>query len=171
MRWVAAGVAYLLIVVGAIAAIAIDPNDEGGFWTGVGTVASLVVWCVAIVHAFVIRKEFIRRLELKLRVEDHQLDRRIATELASDDPAEALRIGVGRPDVADAHDGGLVDVNHAPVRVLALLPGIGDTTAARIVHVRTTVGPFSSIADLGMVMELPAHTVERLRPYVVFLPN
>lgn len=169
-RWVAAGAVYLLVVIGAIAAIAVDPNEEGGFGTGVGTVISLVLWAVAAIHAFVIRKEFVRRLELRARVEDHELDRRIAADLVASSPAEALRLGVGRPDLADAHDGGLVDVNHAPVRVLALLPGIGDGMAARIVATRGEVGGFSSVAELGMVMELPASTVEKLRPLVVFLP-
>ena len=66
-------------------------------------------------------------------------------------------------------EGGVVDVNHAPVEDLADLPGIDAGTARRIVAVREGVGGFSSLEDLGMTMDLPGDVVERLRGHVVCL--
>ena len=84
-------------------------------------------------------------------------------------PALAAELGVGRPDVPGADHHGLVDVNSAPVEVLARLPGVDDALAAEIVRMRGELGRFSSVAELGAVMELPAPTVEDLRERVVFL--
>jgi hypothetical protein len=173
MRWVGIAVAsFVLLVIGGFLLTTNPEEGQSGsrIPSDIGVAIVLLLWGGGFAYACAIRKEFIRRLELRLRTEDHQIDRRIATDLIESSPEEAVRLGVGRPDLPDAHDGGLVDVNHAPVRVLALLPGIGDGTAARIVAAREELGPFSSIAELGMVMELPASTVEKLRPLVVFLP-
>lgn len=41
-----------------------------------------------------------------------------------------------------------IDVNHAPARTLATLPVIGNVLAERIVEVRRTGGPFTSLDDL-----------------------
>jgi hypothetical protein len=45
-----------------------------------------------------------------------------ALRLAREDPQLALEAGVGRPDLPGAYDGGLVDVNHAPVGSLLVFP-------------------------------------------------
>ncbi|MFI7598934.1 ComEA family DNA-binding protein [Actinoplanes sp. NPDC049681] len=57
-----------------------------------------------------------------------------ARQFAAFDPAQARRLGVGRPDlVRPFDDGGLVDLNHAPGHELARLPGITPEAAHRIV--------------------------------------
>ena len=68
-------------------------------------------------------------------------------------------------------EGGVVDVNHAPVEDIADLPGIDADTARRIVATRDGVGGFSSLEDLGMTMDLPGDVVERLRGRVVCIPR
>ena len=45
----------------------------------------------------------------------------------------------------------LVDLNRAPARELARLPGIGRGAAALIVHERETRGPYASVWDLTRV--------------------
>lgn len=94
-------------------------------------------------------------------------EREHARGLARTDPAEALRRGVGRPDVAGADHGWVVDVNHAPAAVLETLPGVDPDLARRIVAVRESIGPASSIDDLGLVLDLDARTIERLRATAV----
>jgi competence protein ComEA len=47
--------------------------------------------------------------------------------------------------------GGRVDLNHAGVRELQTLPGVGKVTAERIVEERERGGPFDSVADLARV--------------------
>ena len=65
----------------------------------------------------------------------------------------------------------MVDVNHALVEDIADLPGIDAETARRIVAARDELGGFSTVADLGMTMDLPGDVVEALRGRVVFLPR
>ena len=166
--WIVAAVVYLAVAIAGVVFISLAENDDDPL-TGVGTVISLVGWGAAIVHALAIRKEFGRRLDLRLRVEDGQLDREIARELVTEDPQTAKELGIGRPDLLEASPGGVVDVNHASAGVLAMLPGIDARVARQIVGTREAMGPFSSVAELGMVLDLPADTVEQLRPLVVFL--
>lgn len=94
-------------------------------------------------------------------------ERERARALARQDPAEALRRGVGRPDVEGSDHGWVVDVNHAPAAVLETLPGVDADLARRIVAAREAIGPASSIDDLGLLLDLDARTVERLRATAV----
>ena len=98
-------------------------------------------------------------------------ERREAQKLAVENPALALELGVGRPDRPGAQSAGLVDVNNAPVEALRLLPGIDEAKALRIVRLREELNGFSSLHDLGAVLELDGHAVERLRDDTVFLPR
>jgi DNA uptake protein ComE-like DNA-binding protein len=94
-----------------------------------------------------------------------------ALQLVRDDPARAKALGVGRPDVQLAFDGGLVDVNSAPVEVIARLPNADKGLAERIVLVRDRVGGFSSLQDLGLVLDLPAPVLDAWDGLVVCLPG
>ena len=60
-----------------------------------------------------------------------------------------------------------IDVNSAEEAQLDLLPGIGPRLAARIVHERSSEGPFASVDDLERVSGLGPRLIERLRPYAV----
>lgn len=64
----------------------------------------------------------------------------------------------------------LVDVNAAPAEELALLPGVGETLAARIIAFRTAKGPFTRMDQLLDVPGLGPKTLERLKPLLVPLP-
>jgi DNA uptake protein ComE-like DNA-binding protein len=94
-----------------------------------------------------------------------------ALKLAREDPQLALEAGVGRPDQPGAYDGGLVDLNHAPVGVIACLPTFDKELADRVVAARERVDGFASLEDLGTVLDLPGEQVEDLRHHVVFLPR
>jgi DNA uptake protein ComE-like DNA-binding protein len=103
--------------------------------------------------------------------QDRLEERRRAERLAREQPEVARELGVGRPDLPGASHAGLVDVNGAPVAVLARLPGIDDGLAAEIDRVRIAVDGFSSLEDLGMTLGLDGGLVEDLRGRVVFLPR
>jgi DNA uptake protein ComE-like DNA-binding protein len=79
-------------------------------------------------------------------------------------------MGIGRPDLGVAFDGGLIDVNHVSATVLAGLPDMDWETASRIVAIRDDLGGFSWLEDFDQVVDLPLRTLERWRPRVVFLP-
>jgi DNA uptake protein ComE-like DNA-binding protein len=78
-------------------------------------------------------------------------------------------VGVGRPDIPGADDYGLVDVNHCPAAALTRLPGISADLANRIVHERDQAGGFSSVEDLGVLLDLPPATVDQIRDTAIFL--
>lgn len=59
-----------------------------------------------------------------------------------------------------------VNVNEAGVDELAVLPGLGPTTAGRIVEHRRTHGPFARIDDLLDVPGIGPATLEGLRPHL-----
>jgi len=171
--WVAAGAAYLLVTVVTLLVTSLDDN-EAGLEDNLGYVAMFSAWGVGILHSFLSRKAYVRRLDI---IDDPALQaarsaeerRAYAREIAQRNPALAREALIGRSGGFD--EGGVVDVNHAPVEDIADLPGIDAATARRIVAVRDDVGGFSSLEDLGLTMDLPGDVVERLRGRVVCLPR
>ena len=128
-----------------------------------GAGALIVVgWVGAIATSFAIRPAYERQAGSAFEravgsALDRPEERRKAERLAREQPELARELGVGRPDLAGARHAGLVDVNGAPVAVLARQPGIDDTLAAEIDRARIAVDGFSSLEDL--------------RRRVVFLPR
>ncbi|MFM7411980.1 MAG: ComEA family DNA-binding protein [Planctomycetota bacterium] len=59
-----------------------------------------------------------------------------------------------------------VNVNEAGVDELAVLPGLGPTTAGRIIAHRREHGPFASLDDLLDVPGIGPATLEGLRPHL-----
>ena len=167
--WKIAAAVYLVWAAAAVVA-----PSSGLQWT-----ILVLCWLVSSAHAFWIAPDYLRavgavpavpptsveRAEEKLRERDYAL------ELCRSDPDRARILGVGRPDVPDAFDAGLVDVNSAPAIVLAHLPGVDPQTAARIAQLREQVDGFGSVEELGAVAGLDGGTVERIRDFAVFLPR
>jgi hypothetical protein len=122
-RWLAYAAGYAALAVGSFIAI-----DTGGTALTIGTVGTFGGWALGFVHALAIRHEYLARLD---HVDDPRLEqaherlerRRFAGELAHEDPRLALESGVGRPDVAGAFDGDVVDLNHAAAGALAKVRG------------------------------------------------
>jgi hypothetical protein len=164
--WILLGTVCTALVLAGIVA---SPHAIGGFMLLVG-------WIGAIVISFLIRDSYERQMSSPLQAaaqagEVRLRDRRQAMQTARDNPALAREIGVGRPDEPGAFDADLIDVNNAPASALLRLPGIDDALATRIVETRAQVEGFSSLEDLGTVLDLPGDLVERLRDHVVFLPR
>jgi hypothetical protein len=105
------------------------------------------------------------------RARAHLAQREKARRLARENPQLALEAGVGRPDLPGSYHGDLIDLNHAPAEAIATLPGIDAELARRIVSVREQMGGFSSLEDLGNVLDLTGDQVEHLRDHVVCLPR
>ena len=64
-----------------------------------------------------------------------------------------------------------VDLNRADEAELALLPGIGEVKAARIVAYRNGHGAFTRLEDLLAVAGISRAMLDRLKPYVVAGPE
>ncbi|GAB2653507.1 hypothetical protein GCM10009743_32440 [Kribbella swartbergensis] len=84
------------------------------------------------------------------RVDRRAAGRRLeARRLAAERPDTARILGIGRPDLPRTYDdGGLVDLNDAPVEVLCGVPGLNPQLAAAIVSSRTLSGRFRRVDEL-----------------------
>jgi DNA uptake protein ComE-like DNA-binding protein len=61
-----------------------------------------------------------------------------------------------------------VDVNNAPLEDLLALPGMTRARAERVVQERGARGGFTDVDQLGQLLGLQPHQVQRLRPRVTF---
>lgn len=147
-------------------------RPEGSFLEEFSEVFIVTVWLAGMGLSFALAPTWQRRMRSRrLHAEQRLADRREARDLAREEPDLARELGVGRPDVAGAEHHGLVDVNGAPESVIARLPGVDDALAREIVRVREDLGGFSSLTDMGALLDLPAPTVEELRERTIFLPR
>jgi hypothetical protein len=175
--WLGFGGAYLAASAASIGFLAADPDDPVDTWREDVGAMLLIFGCIlAFVHALAIRRPYLERMDAlddpRLEAaEDRLLRRERALEIARDDPERAFDLGIGRPDVRGAYHGEVVDVNHAPAKVLNRLPGFDDDLARRTVKVREEINGFSSLEDFGHVMSLAPSLIDRLREDVVFLPR
>ena len=170
-RWVGYAAAYLAVTV-----VFFVLTDRPRPWDDIAVAALLASWPLSIIHALMIRREYLVRMDVLAdprlaRAEEEVLRRAVATELARTRPALARESGLGRPDMPGALDAGLVDLNHASVRAIAELPGIDVELAQRIVSAREQVDGFSSVYDMGALLELPAEVVDGISGLVVCLPD
>jgi len=81
-------------------------------------------------------------------------------------PVQPARMYPATPGVARREIGGLVNVNTANAELLATLPGIGPSTAARIIEYRETQGRFKSVEDIQNVKGIGPKRYERLKPLI-----
>jgi len=175
-RHLAALVFWVTMLAGLVASIVIAAGADHGAKSDVVGLFVIANWIGATVHTLVIRKDVGRAMALE---RDPRLEsaerlvgrRRRAARIARSDPDRALELGIGRPDVEGAFDGGLIDVNHAPAEVLRRLPGIGPEEAERIIELRMNGSGFVSAEDLGMVLDLDPGVQQELSPRAVFLPR
>lgn len=94
-----------------------------------------------------------------------------ARRTAEADPMLAKRLGIGRPDLPrQFDDGGLVDLNHAPLHVLNSLPGVTERSARQIQDWVERSGPFGSLGEVMLVIEISPTFEHHLREYCVFIP-
>jgi len=77
---------------------------------------------------------------------------------------DEIRFGPGDPV---APTPARLDVNTAGEHELMMLPGVGPSTAARIVADREENGPFAQLDDLARVRGIGPATVEGLRPHAM----
>lgn len=171
--WAIAGIVYAFVLYAGFL-LTVSTEDDSVV-SNVGITLVLLGWGVSLVHAFAIRGRYLERMELLEsgvydRAEDRLDEREEARRLAREEPARALAMGVGRPD-REGFAGGLVDLNNAPASAIEELPGVSRELAERIVSVREQVDGFSSLEDLGHVLDLPVALVDRIRADVVLLPR
>lgn len=170
-RWCALGAVWSAITLaGWIVAVASPGRALGGLLIILG-------WFGAIASSFALRVSYREPVvgspfdAAVIGGEGRLRERERARRLARDRPALAREMGIGRPDLPNAQDAGLIDINNTPAAVLARLPGVDDALANKIAEAREGSRGFSSIEDLGLVLVLDGNLVEGMRDRVVFLPR
>ena len=171
--WVVFGLVYAALIIGGtwITGVA----EDGSAIENAGVSAWLLAWFATFVHALVIRRDYLDRMHVLTHpsldgADDAVFRRQIARELAKEDPERAIAAGVGRPDLSEAFDGDLVDINHASAAALAGLPGFDDRVAKRAVAIREEINGFESVDDLALFLDIAPDDLEQLRERVVCLP-
>ena len=61
---------------------------------------------------------------------------------------------------------GRININTASVVELAIIPGIGEVTAQRIIDYRNVIGKFYSVEDLLNVKGIGENLLDKMRPYI-----
>jgi DNA uptake protein ComE-like DNA-binding protein len=171
-RWIAGGLALLAF---AMFAFVVSTIEEDNHYGGMFLMFS---WILSGATSFALRRPYERRMIVQSAYDDRialaehtDQERRAMLALAIEDPARAVSLGVGRPDVNGSRHGHLVDVNHAPAETIAALPGVSDDLALEIVVLREELGGFDSVEDLGALMSLHPRVVDAMRTRAVALPD
>jgi hypothetical protein len=93
-----------------------------------------------------------------------------ARRILERDPALARELRIGRPDLPrQFDDGGLVDVNHVPATILAILPGFTPELADEVVRVRDEHQGFTFVQELEAYANLPEGLTDELTERLLFL--
>jgi len=158
----------VITIAGWVLAITTDGDGGGGL--------IILGWAGAVATALSIRQSYLDQTgsaweEAKRAAIERLVAREEALVLAATAPALAAELGIGRPDIPGARDAGLVDVNNAGTAVLRELPGVDHRLATRIVELRDELNGFTTLAEMGELLDLDGYAVERLRDRVVFLPR
>ncbi len=108
----------------------------------------------------------------ELRSALHRRERRkLAREIVIKDPALAVDLCIGRPDLDRRFvDGGLIDVNNVPAWVLGALPGFDQAMAQRVLDARARFEGLQSAADLVVHADIPSEVIEDLEERLLFAP-
>ena len=144
-QFIVAAVYFVLILTGTIIFL-IDPSPidaDPTFGESLGITLMIPLTLGAAVHGVVVA----------LRPGDYERQATLrdqARQFAAFDPARAIELGVGRPDVPGRpfDDGGLIDLNHLGAYELSQAVGLPVAHAQRIVGDRLARGPFRSPGDL-----------------------
>jgi Helix-hairpin-helix motif len=123
-------------------------------------------------HAFLLRRRVFApllpqpALAAALAARQRRLE---ARAIASRDATLARELCIGRPDLPrQFDDGGLVDVNHVPARVLVDQLGLSPAQAGQVVEARDRLGGFAGPEELIAYTELSPEAVDDLREHLVF---
>jgi hypothetical protein len=172
--WLVAAAVYFL---GFVSALAL--TDDSDNWTGLIIVA---LWFVGTVHAFIVRPEYLIRLDADLSADAARSSpaprtRRVvpvdATFAPFTRPAAPSLSAAPVSSTAPAsapQPSAPVDLNAAPEAAIAALPGIGPILARRAVEVRDARGGFASVDDFADALDLKPHVLERIRPLAFTTP-
>ena len=93
-----------------------------------------------------------------------------ARQVAAHDPALAIQMGIGRPDLPRTFHGDLADINRLEAAKLAKFTRLRRSEAYHIVADRLHRGPFHSPDDLVLRGLITPERMQRVRPQLIAIP-
>jgi hypothetical protein len=153
--------------------LAVDPPGASTRSADLGLAIAVVTMTVSTVHGFFVRPRLLHMDETQTEAlafaKRRILRRARARDIVATNPRLADELRIGRPDLPRRFDdGGLVDVNHVPVSVLAQVPGVGPSVADQIVSTREEVGGFRSVDDLSVTLGIPPQELDPAAETLIF---
>ena len=184
LAWVAWGAFYSTAFIFAM--LTVDANPP--LFELIGTPLTLILGIAGIVHAFRIRPEYLKRLAAQQGAgarpsesfypQEQRRQEQLSSAVATAGPSptvpsvDHVPTPVPRQAASTTSGSGMaLDLNGATERELASLPGVGPVLAKRAATERAQRGGFSSVDELGQVLGLKPHVVERLRPLLTVGPR
>lgn len=145
--------------------------------------ASMMSTVVAIIHSFVIRKDYLNRLEFKAEYGTRVGTEREITsgETASLNPSREIPNFREVPDAAiplqndhkhanqeidQQKSNGPLNINLASEEELADLPGIGILLSKKAIHHRQRNGQFNTLGEFFELLQLKDYEIHRLVPLI-----
>lgn len=181
------------IVLDGVAMLAASGADEGadgspqGFGGGVAVAFALAAMVAGPFFTLTTAKAVARRRlaqEAELRspstrtrnqaalaaAEDARRRRAEAAVLTQTDPQIARELGIGRPDLHSRYDdGGLIDINSAPLSVFVEHLHLSQDDAGEILDARAQLGRFAQVSDLLTLVHLDPAVFDRIRDRLILL--
>ncbi len=158
--------------------IGIAPTDEAGDPTGwlsnVGAVLLLAVMILATTQHVGLRREVYPRpgvprpvdpnRDAVAGIETARAKRTEARLLAERDPMMARELRIGRPDLRREYDdGGLVDLNAAPIETLAREFELSEQAARSLAEVRERIGRLDNVEEVITFGDIPEGSAQLMR--------
>ena len=175
---------FLLVVLGGTES---GPNYSLGYNIRMGIL--VVAWIISIGHAFLLRKEYLIRLETLKKVQtgtDDELRRKIEKEYGLKKPETLPKKSKVSPDINNdlksiktekvennqfESVSSRIDVNSASEVTLSELPGVSLILAKKAVQLRNSGVYFESAEDFGEALGLKPHIITRIKPLIVIIPH
>src|SRR5215475_5493974 len=175
VSWIVWAAVYLALMVGSFV---LDTSSAHPSNAAQSLAAGLILltWIGGGAHAVAVSTTAVKRMRAEqdpalVAARDRIAVRGEGRHLVATQPELAREVGVGRPDMRGSKDYGLIDVNHCSAAALVRLPGITDDMAKRILDNRAGAGGFTSVEDVGMLLDLPPSTVDQMRDMAVFVQD
>ncbi len=178
MKWILYGVIYTIpfILYQIFPATGPNPSDIS---MSIG-VLFYIFWIASIIHAFMLRKEYLIRLETLKKYnsnKEEDLREKIENEFKQNNVSNRRPIQKSnsipnsspKNNIPEAKPK-LVDINNDSEHAISELPGIGIILAKKAIEIRE-IRDFESVDDFGQSLDLKPHIVEQIRPFIVLNPS
>lgn len=170
-KWIISGLIYLVVNFGLI--YAVEPLKLiNAIYSNIVTVIICLGWFGAIVHSFMVRKEYLLRREAVIDLMNSTRDA-YRNEIRKDYVGKNEKFASTSPVPpspqklsASKVQESKINLNDCSEQELASLPGVGVVIAKRAVEIREQTGGFASVQDFNQRLGLMPHFAVQIEKLV-----